>query len=185
MTKRKLMLAAAVLALTAAAGTSYAMEDMPEGMPMNDMGQGGKHMMMKKEMMKVPGVSEESQKLLKDVRMKHRSIRKASHEKMKKYRDELKVIMEAEKFDKKAYIAKKAEMTAMKTKMHASKTEDMASVYEKMTAKERAAWAKHTHRGPKGKGMMKHGKMMGKGMMGDEMMRKSDCPMMKGSSDKK
>lgn len=162
----KLTFAAAILSVSLLAGGAFAMQGMDKDMPM----QGKHHMMMQQKMEKMEGLSDATKKLLGDTMKAKMESRKANKEGMKKYRDEMKALMAAETFDKKAFLAKKAEMNAMKTKKQAAHAESMANVFEKMTAKERQVWAKHFKKGRKG---------MCKGMMGSKGKSRgisAECP---------
>lgn len=176
MKKKNLMLAVAVVALTLGAGMAHAMNPMTDGTEMKEK---ASMMMHKKDMgmmkgkhgmMNVPGLSEEGKKVLQETKKKNCEDRSAHRSEMKKKNEELNAILKAEKFDKKAFLAKKAEISNHKMKMKEKHTNAMAGALEKLSAKDRAAMAEH------------HSKRMGKrgkGMMG------GDCPMMSGHGMKK
>lgn len=160
MRKRKLTIAAiALLGVTTAAG-AYAMQK-PDCVPMD-----GKPCMERQMKRGIPGLSEESQKLMREMRKTHHAERKANRDAMKAKRAELKAIMSAEKFDKEAFLAKKAEMASEKAKTKAKHTEAFADVLAKMPAKDRAAIAEH--HGKKRHGMKHHRGMKRQGMGGEK-----------------
>lgn len=102
---------------------------------------------------KLAGMPEDKQQLVLDTFKSGREERKDSWEAMKTKRDELRALSLAPTFDKKAYLAKSAEIRTMKDEMSVRRSERMAELLSKLNANERKilADAKPEHRGMHGK----------------------------------
>lgn len=80
--------------------------------------------------------------LFKDTMKQSREKDKAVHDQIRKVFKERDAILTADKFDKKAYLAKSAEITKLFTQVHDNMTNSFVSVAEKFTPEERKILAK-------------------------------------------
>ncbi len=163
--KKSLTLSAALVTLSLLAGGAYAQTKSTEAAKPMDHGA----MKMEKPMsgkMQGPAMSEEGRKIMQEAMDKMRNDHKAHYDEMKAKKEEMKALLKAPTFDKKAYLAKEMEIQAIQQKMHTARAEMMADVAEKLKPEDRALMGQR--RGPHHKSMQGKGPMMDCPMMGDK-----------------
>lgn len=129
----KKLITTTALAL-ALGGASLAFAAPPDG-PRHGHERG----MMQEEFLK--GLPPEKAAMVKESMDKQREAGKATHEQMKKLRDEQKAILTADKFDRAAFLAKAKQIGELSAKRSAARAESIADVAAKLTPQERTMLA--------------------------------------------
>ncbi len=115
-------------------------------------------------------LSEEKMKLVRESMDKASEEQKPLLAQSFKVRKEMKEIMAAPTFDRKAYLAKHEEMQKLQAQIADIRVNSIADVATKLTPEERASLPPLMMKGPRGMGMRGPGGMMGRGMMGQPPM---------------